>query len=107
MALIDIPPTDENGPVVADTSWTKLAACRGQTHLFFAPRAERPQARTRREALASQVCASCRALEPCREAARELHEYGFWGGESEEARHLMGFSVAAPIGIRARPRNAS
>jgi WhiB family redox-sensing transcriptional regulator len=25
-----------------------------------------------------------------------------WGGESEEERHLAGFTVAAPIGVRAR-----
>ena len=41
------------------------------------------------------------------EWAREHREYGFWGGESEEERHLAGFTVAAPIGIRARmPRSA-
>ena len=28
--------------------------------------------------------------------------YGYWGGESEEDRHLAGFTVSAPIGIRAR-----
>jgi hypothetical protein len=30
------------------------------------------------------------------------HEYGYWGGESEEDRHLAGFTVSAPIGVRAR-----
>jgi WhiB family redox-sensing transcriptional regulator len=39
---------------------------------------------------------------PCREFARENHEYGYWGGENEEDRHLLGYTVAAPIGIRAR-----
>jgi WhiB family redox-sensing transcriptional regulator len=38
----------------------------------------------------------------CLNFAREHHEYGYWGGESEEQRHLAGFTVAAPIGIRAR-----
>jgi WhiB family redox-sensing transcriptional regulator len=38
----------------------------------------------------------------CREFARTNHEYGFWGGESEEERHLAGYTVAAPIGVRAR-----
>ncbi|MEZ5222758.1 MAG: hypothetical protein R2743_14780 [Ilumatobacteraceae bacterium] len=39
---------------------------------------------------------------PCRDFARAHHEYGFWGGESEEDRHLAGFTVAAPIGVRSR-----
>jgi WhiB family redox-sensing transcriptional regulator len=38
----------------------------------------------------------------CREFARNNHEYGFWAGESEETRHLAGYTVSAPIGIRAR-----
>ncbi len=35
-------------------------------------------------------------------AARTNREYGYWAGESEEDRHLLGFRVTAPIGIRAR-----
>jgi hypothetical protein len=38
----------------------------------------------------------------CKQFARQNHEYGFWGGESEEERHLAGYTVAAPIGVRAR-----
>jgi WhiB family redox-sensing transcriptional regulator len=38
----------------------------------------------------------------CKQFARSSHEYGFWGGESEEERHLAGYTVAAPIGVRAR-----
>ena len=38
----------------------------------------------------------------CREYARQHREYGLWGGESEEERHLAGFTLAAPIGLRAR-----
>ena len=41
-------------------------------------------------------------LDECRTFARSNHEYGFWAGESEEDRHLAGFTVSAPIGIRAR-----
>jgi WhiB family redox-sensing transcriptional regulator len=82
--------------------WVADAACKGQTHLFFPPLAERPQARVRREAQARVLCASC-AVEPqCRGFARTNREYGLWGGESEEERHLAGFTVAAPIGVRAR-----
>ena len=29
------------------------------------------------------------------------HEYGFWGGESEEERHAAGYRLIAPIGVRA------
>jgi WhiB family redox-sensing transcriptional regulator len=38
----------------------------------------------------------------CQVFARDNREYGFWGGESEEERHLAGYTVAAPIGVRAR-----
>jgi WhiB family redox-sensing transcriptional regulator len=38
----------------------------------------------------------------CREFARTNREYGYWAGESEEDRHLAGFTVSAPIGVRAR-----
>jgi WhiB family redox-sensing transcriptional regulator len=38
----------------------------------------------------------------CRTFARSNREYGYWGGESEEDRHLAGFTVSAPIGVRAR-----
>ncbi len=70
--------------------------------LFFAPSAERPQARLRREAQAQKLCLLCSVQAACLQFAREHHEYGYWGGESEEQRHLAGFTVAAPIGIRAR-----
>jgi WhiB family redox-sensing transcriptional regulator len=82
--------------------WVADAACKGQTHLFFPPLAERPQARVRRETLARQLCGSCPVEQQCRGFARTNREYGLWGGESEEERHLAGFTVAAPIGVRAR-----
>ena len=83
-------------------AWIGQAVCKGKTAVFFPPRAERPQARVRREAQARLLCGSCPALEPCRQHARTNREYGFWGGESEEERHLAGYTVAAPIGVRAR-----
>jgi WhiB family transcriptional regulator, redox-sensing transcriptional regulator len=83
-------------------SWAARAVCRGQTELFFPPRAERPQARVRREAAARLLCSRCPVAQPCQAHARLHREYGFWGGESEEERHRAGFTVAAPIGIRAR-----
>ena len=82
--------------------WTVEAGCKGRTSLFFPPLAERPQARERREAQARVICETCPVLIECRDTARLNHEYGFWGGESEEERHLAGYTVAAPIGIRAR-----
>jgi WhiB family transcriptional regulator, redox-sensing transcriptional regulator len=85
--------------------WSELAVCKGRTSLFFPPRAERPQARARREAHARRLCDSCPVQDPCREFARANHEYGYWGGESEEDRHIAGFTVSAPIGVRARAAN--
>jgi len=82
--------------------WMEHANCKGKTALFFPPRAERPQARVRREAQARLLCNACPVMLACRSWARENREYGFWGGESEEERHLAGYTVAAPIGVRAR-----
>lgn len=88
--------------VPSGMDWRDYAACKGKTRLFFPPKAERPQARARREAQANMLCTICPVKSPCRTFAREHREYGFWGGESEEERHLAGFTVAAPIGVRAR-----
>ena len=82
--------------------WRDHANCVGHTELFFPPRAERPQARTRRELKAAKLCGACPVIAECRAHAREHREYGYWAGESEEERHVLGFTVAAPIGIRAR-----
>lgn len=84
-----------------DDSWMVLAACSGLTDIFFPPLAERPQSRLRRESVARTVCSECRVFETCRAFAREHHEYGFWGGESEEERHSAGYHLIAPIGVRA------
>ncbi len=85
-----------------DDDWMDAGACKGLTHLFFPPAAERPQARSRRESAARDVCASCIVQATCRQFAREQHEYGFWGGESEDERHAAGYRLIAPIGVRAR-----
>lgn len=82
--------------------WMNDGACRGLSSVFFPPAAERPQARVRREAQARLVCLECKVLDACRDFARENHEYGFWGGESEEERHAAGFHLIAPIGVRNR-----
>lgn len=88
--------------IETDDDWMRDGACKGLTHLFFPPAAERPQARERREAAAKDVCAGCVVRTRCIEFARTNHEYGFWGGESEDERHAAGFRLIAPIGIRAR-----
>lgn len=88
--------------VSQNENWADHAVCKGRTTLFFPPRAERPQARARREAQARLLCTTCPVQVPCKQFARSNHEYGFWGGESEEERHLAGYTVAAPIGVRAR-----
>ena len=82
--------------------WREFAVCKGQLSLFFARKAERPQARARREAKALRLCTVCVVRAHCQHAARENHEYGYWAGESEEDRHLAGYTVTAPIGVRAR-----
>ena len=99
MAVIDEVVTRPEDPA---GDWMKQAACRGLSHLFFPAPAERPQARERREEAARSVCGSCVVYEPCRTFARRHHEYGFWGGESEDERHAAGFRLIAPIGVRAR-----
>ncbi|NLV56057.1 MAG: WhiB family transcriptional regulator [Acidimicrobiales bacterium] len=76
------------------------AVCKGRTELFFAPHAERPPARLRREAAARQLCMSCPVRIVCRDQAREHLEHGMWGGESEAERVDAGYVVAAPIGGR-------
>lgn len=85
-----------------DPNWRDRANCKGSTTLFFAKKAERPQARARREAKAQRLCDECGVQPECRGFARDQREYGFWAGESEEDRHLLGYTVSAPIGIRAR-----
>ena len=97
----------DDGPSTGDVTWREDAACKGELRLFFPPKAERPQARARREAKAQRLCDACPVAEPCREFARRNREYGFWAGESEEERHLLGYTVSAPIGIRARQHKAS
>lgn len=90
-----------------DPNWRTQANCTGRTELFFAKKAERPQARERREARANTLCTACPVQEQCRSWAREHHEYGFWAGENEENRHLLGYTVSAPIGLRSSRHLAS
>ena len=99
-AVDDLP--QSNIPLSSMIDWTQFANCKGKTKLYFAPKAERPQARERREAKARALCNACMVKETCREFARENREYGLWGGENEEERHLAGYTIAAPIGVRSK-----
>ena len=89
------------------TSWMERAICRGRTDIFFAPLAERPQARVRREALAKAICRACPVSGECRDYGRENHEYGVWGGEAELERHDAGFELSSPVGLQTRKRKES
>ena len=77
--------------------WVDGVLCAGKSDLFFAPFAERPEARVRREARASELCAACPAMDTCRQHARDHRELGFWGGESEAERATAGFAPTTPI----------
>jgi WhiB family redox-sensing transcriptional regulator len=87
--------------------WRDLAVCKGRLELFFGHKSERPQARVQREAKALRLCTMCVVQAPCRQAARRNREYGYWGAESELDRHMAGFSVAAPVGLKSRRSRAA
>ena len=79
------------------TSWMGKGACAGDSELFFAPFAEQPEARVRREAKARVICETCNVISACRGYARGNLELGFWGGESESERAAAGFAPTTPI----------
>jgi WhiB family redox-sensing transcriptional regulator len=66
--------------------WMNEAACKGQTHWFFAPHGEQADARERRESIALTICGGCAVMDVCREYARRNREQGYWGGENDEER---------------------
>jgi len=88
--------------VPRDADWQDFAACSGRLELFFGKVAKRTEARHRPEQRARRLCDACVVRQSCREFARVNHEYGFWGGENEAERHLAGYALTAPIGIRVR-----
>jgi len=66
--------------------WMISAACKGKTHLFFAPAGERREARERREQQALALCRNCPVLVNCAAYAQTSNEggsetNGIWGGE--------------------------
>ena len=78
-------------------AWMTKGACAGDSDLFFAPFAERPEARVRREHKARKICETCQVISVCRGYARSNLELGFWGGESEHDRSIAGFAPTTPI----------
>ena len=84
--------------------WTRRAACAGKTQIFYPSPGERPEARAARELRASLVCDACPVKTPCRDWAREHREYGYWCGESEDARAAAGFRVRFPSTTRRAKR---
>ena len=78
-------------------NWVDDALCVGRSDQFFAPFAERPEARVRREAQARDLCSRCPSADPCRQYARDNRELGFWGAESEADRATAGFAPTTPI----------
>lgn len=85
------------GPDEVAVVWMRDGLCRGESDLFFAPFAERPEARVRREAEARDLCSRCPSADPCRQYARDNRELGFWGAESEADRATAGFAPTTPI----------
>ena len=80
----------------ASLDWTEHALCKGLTHVFFGPAAERPERRVEREAIAASYCMSCPVMMECRQTARLNREHGFWGCENDEERAAAGYSPRSP-----------
>lgn len=79
-----------------DTTWAEHGICKGLTHVFFGPAAERPERRVEREAIAASYCMSCPVMLQCRETARLNREHGFWGCENDEERAAAGYAPRSP-----------
>lgn len=79
-----------------DSSWTEQVICKGLTHVFFGPAAERPERRAEREAIAATYCMACPVVLACRLNARLNREHGFWGCENDEERAAAGYSPRSP-----------
>jgi len=88
--------TDFAAHLETDISWASQAVCKGLTHVFFGPPAERPERRTEREAIAASYCMACPVVHPCRDSARLNREHGFWGCENDEQRAAAGYSPRSP-----------
>lgn len=82
----DMPRRKEQLP----TDWMEQAQCKGQGRYFYAPEAERPDARERRQAVAKKICETCVVREACLEYALIRNEKdGIWGGLTERERRQV------------------
>ena len=64
--------------------WTELAACKGQTELYF-PR----QGDNSSFARAQQICFSCPVFNECKEYALTNYErFGIWAAMNEKKRRI-------------------
>lgn len=77
-------------------NWVSKAECKNLTHLFYPKDNERPSAANKREALAFSICSKCKVIEQCRNYARANGEIGYWAGENEFDRYLLGFKLKFP-----------
>jgi WhiB family transcriptional regulator, redox-sensing transcriptional regulator len=86
-ALDTAPETIDDDPT-RRLAWQERAACRDRdSHLFFEPDNEWPQARERREHAAKKVCAACPVQAEClRFAEAGWGEFGVWGGTTQRER---------------------
>ncbi len=83
-------------PETGAVGWADQAVCKGLTHVFFGPAAERPERRVEREAIAAAYCMSCPVTDVCRTTARLNREHGFWGCENDEQRAAAGYPPRSP-----------
>ena len=88
---------ETHGYSIRSTAWMARGRCGGASEFYFAPYAERPEARVRREARARAICEMCEVITECRDYARANRELGFWGGESESERADAGFPPTTPV----------
>lgn len=86
--------------------WQEDALCKGLTHIFFPHDSERPQAKEKREDIALSICTSCPVINECRDYARSNGEYGYWAGENEYDRHLLGYKLNVNFGGQFRSINS-
>lgn len=87
-----------------EIKWVEQAKCKGQTDLFFGKMKEKSWIRAKREAAAISICGSCAVMYQCRQYARENHELGVWGGETEDERYSGGFLKDPNVSRRNKQR---
>jgi WhiB family redox-sensing transcriptional regulator len=86
-------------------AWVERGRCRGedpkQFHAAFGEVAA--ERLVRENDVKSRYCANCEVVTLCRRWAREHHEYGVWGGETETERAAAGYAPALARFPRRQP----